>query len=257
VLVIGVERATRLLTYAAGHDKAYRATVRLGESTVTDDAEGEVTGSAPAGAVSDEQIAAALAPFRGEIAQVPSAVSAIKVNGVRAYARVRKGEQVALTARPVTIHRLEALGVRRSSDVATIDVDIEVGCSPGTYIRALARDLGAALGVGGHLVALRRTAVGGFSVAEAVPLDRLLAVGTPPDLIPLPVVAGHLFTRRDVDEPAARVLSHGGPLPALGLVGPYAVFGPDGRVIAVVAESDGLARAEVVLAPAGANTEGH
>jgi tRNA pseudouridine55 synthase len=257
VLVIGVERATRLLTYAAGHDKAYRATVRLGESTVTDDAEGEVTGSAPASAVTDEQIAEALAPFRGEIAQVPSAVSAIKVNGVRSYARVRKGEQVALTARPVTIHRLEVLGVRRTSDAATIDVDIEVDCSPGTYIRALARDLGAALGVGGHLVALRRTAVGGFTVAEAVPLDRLLADGTPPDLIPLPVVAGHLFTRRDVDEPAARVLSHGGPLPAVGLVGPYAVFGPDGRVVAIVAESDGLARAEVVLAPAGVDTEGH
>jgi tRNA pseudouridine55 synthase len=257
VLVIGVERATRLLTYAAGHDKAYRATVRLGESTVTDDAEGEVTGGAPAGAVTDEQIAEALVAFRGDIAQVPSAVSAIKVNGVRSYARVRKGEQVALSARPVTIHRLDVLAVRRTDDPKTIDLDIDVDCSPGTYIRALARDLGAALGVGGHLVALRRTAVGGFTLTQAVPLDRLLADGTPPDLLPLVVVAGLLFTRRDVDEPAARVLSHGGPLPAVGLVGPYAVYGPDGRVVAVVAESDGLARAEVVLAPAGASTEGH
>ncbi|HEX6969140.1 MAG TPA: tRNA pseudouridine(55) synthase TruB [Micromonosporaceae bacterium] len=249
VLVIGVERATRLLPYAAGHDKAYRATIRLGQTTVTDDAEGEVTGGAPTGQLADGAVEAALAAFRGEIAQVPSAVSAIKVNGVRSYARVRKGEEVALAPRPVTIHRLDVLAVRPGTDVT--DVDINVACSPGTYVRALARDVGAALGVGGHLVALRRTAVGGFTLADAVPLDRLLEDGTPPEVVALPEVAGHLFARRDVDADAARVLSHGGPLPAIGLSGPYAVFGPDGRVLAVVAEVDGLARAQVVLAPAG------
>jgi len=252
VLVIGVERATRLLPFAAGHDKAYLGTIRLGQTTITDDAEGEVTGGAPAGHLTDGAIEAALAAFRGEIAQVPSAVSAIKVKGVRSYARVRKGEEVALAARPVTIHRLDVLAVRPGDHVT--DVDIDISCSPGTYVRALARDLGAVLGVGGHLVALRRTAVGGFTLADAAPLDRLLADGTPPELLPLPVVAGHLFARRDVDADAARVLSHGGPLPAVGIPGPYAVFGPDGRVLAVVVEVDGLARAQVVLAPAVAST---
>ncbi len=265
VLVIGIERATRLLPYAAGHDKAYRATIRLGQSTVTDDAEGEVTGGSPAGGLGDDEVAVALHAFRGDIAQVPSAVSAIKVKGVRSYARVRRGEDVALAARPVTIHRLDVLTVHRPPDDAVIDVDIELRCSPGTYVRALARDLGTALGVGGHLVALRRTAVGGFSVDEAVPLSALMAasrereesVGTAVastggdglPLLTLAEVAARLFDRRDVGAEEARVLSHGGRLPAQGRSGPYAVFAPDGGVIAVVAERDGLARAEVVLAP--------
>jgi tRNA pseudouridine55 synthase len=248
VLVIGVERATRLLPYAAGHRKVYLGTIRLGQTTVTDDAEGEVTAATDAGHLDDDEIGAALGPFRGEIAQVPSAVSAIKVKGVRSYARVRRGEEVALAARPVTIHRLELLAVRR--DPTAIDVDIEIDCSAGTYVRALARDLGAALAVGGHLVALRRTAVGEFTLAEATPLAELMAAPTPP-LVPVAEVARRLFPVRSVDAEAARLLSHGGPLPAMGQPGPYAVFGPDGRVVAVVAERDGLARAEVVLAPAG------
>lgn len=247
VLVIGIERATRLLPYA-GHRKAYRATIRLGQTTVTDDAEGEVTGAADAGHLGEAEIAPALEAFRGEIEQVPSAVSAIKIKGVRSYARVRQGEQVDLAARPVTIYRLDLVAVRPAS--ITVDVDVEVECSPGTYVRALARDLGAALGVGGHLTALRRTAVGDFTLAEAVTLSDLEAAPALPRLT-LPEVAARLFRRRDVDAAAARALSHGTPLPAAGLPGPYAVFGPDGRVIAVVAERDGLARAEVVLAPAG------
>jgi tRNA pseudouridine55 synthase len=268
VLVLGVERATRLLPYASGHTKAYRGTIRLGQTTVTDDAEGEVTGSRDAAHLGEEQIAKALAAFRGEITQVPSAVSAIKVKGVRSYARVRRGEEVALAARPVTIHRLDLRSVRPGPAAAadsatgvdpatgaggpvpgTVDVEIEVECSAGTYIRALARDLGAALEVGGHLVALRRTAVGGFTLAEAVPLADLMAAETVP-VLPLAEVAQRLFQRRDVDAATARALSHGGPLPACGDVGPYAVFGPDGRVVAVVAEQDGRARAQVVLAPA-------
>jgi tRNA pseudouridine55 synthase len=253
VLVIGIGRATRLLSYAAGHRKAYQGTVRLGQTTVTDDAEGEVTGASDAGHLAGAEIDAALHAFRGEIAQVPSAVSAIKVKGVRSYARVRRGEEVALAARPVTVHRLDTLAVR--FDDSTIDVDIEMECSAGTYVRALARDLGAALGVGGHLVALRRTAVGAFTLAEAVPLDALLAADAPPAVISLAETAARLLPRRDVAADEARVLSHGGPLPAEGRDGPYAVFGPDGTVVAVVAERDGLARADVVLSPAGPQAE--
>ena len=249
VLVIGIGRATRLLPYAAGHRKAYEGTVRLGQTTITDDAEGELTGGADPSHLADDAIATALETFRGEIEQVPSAVSAIKVKGVRSYARVRRGEEVALAARPVTIHRLVLLGIRRDDNL--IDVDIEMECSAGTYVRALARDLGALLGVGGHLTALRRTAVGDFSLAEATPLDTLMAAEGPPSLMELPAVADRLFPRRDVDAASASLLSHGGTLPAVGEPGPYAVFAPDGRVIAIVAERDGRARAEVVLAPAG------
>jgi tRNA pseudouridine55 synthase len=248
VLVIGIERATRLLTFAVGHDKTYQGTIRLGESTVTDDAEGEVTGGRPAADLTDEQITDGLAPFRGEFRQVPSAVSAIKVNGVRSYARVRQGHEVELAPRPVTISRLDVLAVRRES-TTTIDVDVELTCSAGTYVRALARDLGEALAVGGHLVALRRTAVGEFTLDDAAPLADLMAADAPPAVLPLAATAMRLMPRRDVDAAAARVLSHGGPLPAAGLPGPYAVFGPDGRVIAVVTEREGQARAEVVLAP--------
>jgi tRNA pseudouridine55 synthase len=261
VLVIGIERATRLLSYAAGHTKAYRGTIRLGQTTVTDDAEGEVTATTDAAHLTESEIATALARFRGEITQVPSAVSAVKVKGVRSYVRVRRGEEVALAPRPVTIHRLDLVAVRPSRPTeaapdgpATVDVEVDVECSPGTYVRALARDLGAALGVGGHLVALRRTAVGIFTLAEAVTLSDLMADPTLPRL-PLAQVAERLFPRRDVDAAAARTLSHGGPIPACGQPGPYAVFGPDGRVIAIVAEQDGLARAQVVLAaPVGKAT---
>src|SRR3712207_1340016 len=149
VLVVGVNRATRLLTYVIGTVKSYTATIRLGETTVTDDAEGEVTARAPAGAVTDDAVRAGLAALTGEIDQVPSAVSAIKVDGQRAYKRVREGEEVELAARRVTVHRLDVLDIRRPGDV--VDVDVDVTCSSGTYIRAIARDLGGVLGVGGHL----------------------------------------------------------------------------------------------------------
>ena len=249
VLVIGVGRATRLLTYVSGADKGYLATIRLGQSTVTDDAEGEVVTSAPADGVDDAAIQAGLAALTGVISQVPSAVSAIKVGGQRAYARVRAGEEVALAARQVTVSRLDLLESRRPGGAA-LDLDVAVTCSSGTYVRALARDLGAALGVGGHLTALRRTFVGGFGLAEAVTLDELAARPDPVTL-PLTAAATRFFPRRDATPEEARVLGHGGPLAAVGIPGPYAVFDPAGEVLAIVAERDGRARAQVVLASPG------
>ncbi|WP_431882116.1 tRNA pseudouridine(55) synthase TruB [Micromonospora gifhornensis] len=249
VLVIGVGRATRLLTYVIGADKTYAATIRLGQSTVTDDAEGDVISTAPAGGVTDEAIRAALAALTGEIDQVPSAVSAIKINGQRAYKRVRDGESVDLPARRVTVSRLDVLAIRRDQP-DLVDVDVEVACSTGTYIRAIARDAGLALQVGGHLTALRRTAVGGFTLAEAATLDELEQRAPEVVDLPLAAAAARFFTRRDASLDEAKVLSHGGPLDAVGHAGPYAVFDPAGQLIAIVSERAGRARAEIVLAPA-------
>ncbi|QDY07092.1 tRNA pseudouridine(55) synthase TruB [Micromonospora sp. HM134] len=249
VLVIGVGRATRLLTYVIGAGKSYTATVRLGQSTVTDDAEGDVIAATPAGALTDAAIRAAFVPLTGEIDQVPSAVSAIKINGERAYKRVRDGEQVELPARRVTVSRLDVSAIRRDTpDV--VDVDIDVDCSSGTYIRALARDAGLALGVGGHLTALRRTAVGSFTLAESATLATLEQRAPEVVTLPLDTAADRYFSRRQASADEAKVLSHGGPLDPVGIAGPYAVFGPDGGLIAIVSERDGRARAEIVLAPA-------
>jgi tRNA pseudouridine55 synthase len=267
VLVVGVERATRLLTYVIGSTKRYSATIRLGQTTVTDDAEGEVTGGASAALVTEDRVRTELARLTGEIEQVPSAVSAIKVDGRRAYARVRAGEDVTLAARKVTVYRLDLGAFRPASSGPAgdgpagdgpldgpldglLDLDVDVECSSGTYIRAIARDLGATLGVGGHLTALRRTAVGAFTLAEAVPLDRLAELADPVTM-PLPAAAARFFPRRDATPDEARVLGHGGPLKAVGMDGPYAVFGPDGDVIAVVSERGGRAKAEIVLSPSG------
>ncbi|GLI00401.1 tRNA pseudouridine(55) synthase TruB [Phytohabitans aurantiacus] len=245
VLVIGVGRATRLLTYVIGSAKGYAATIRLGQSTVTDDAEGEVVATAPAGHVTDDAVREGLAALTGEIDQVPSAVSAIKIDGKRAYKRVREGEQVELAARRVTVSRLDVLAIRRAGE--TVDVDVDLECSSGTYVRAIARDLGAALGVGGHLTALRRTTVGGFTLAEASTLDELEKVA--PDVVNLPLAgaARRFFATREADPVEAKTLSHGGPLSTVGIDGPYAVFAPDGGLLAVVSERDGKARPEVVF----------
>jgi tRNA pseudouridine55 synthase len=169
VLVLGIGRATRLLTFLVGCDKDYTATIRLGQATITDDAEGEVTAIAPADGVTPERLATAVADLTGELQQVPSSVSAIKVNGERSYHRVRAGEEVDLPARPVTVSRFDVLATRAGDvdGIPVLDVDVEVTVSSGTYVRALARDLGAALGVGGHLTALRRTRVGAFTLPEA------------------------------------------------------------------------------------------
>jgi tRNA pseudouridine55 synthase len=248
VLIIGVNRATRLLTYVIGSGKSYAATIRLGQSTITDDAEGEVTATASAAGVTDAAVHDGLAAQRGEIDQVPSAVSAIKVDGQRAYKRVRDGEAVELPARRVTVSRLDVLDIRRTGDVVEVDIDVE--CSSGTYIRAIARDLGTALGVGGHLTALRRTAVGGITLADAVTLGQLAERA--PDVVGLPLseAARQAFPQRNASADEARVLSHGGPLAPVGIEGPYAVFGPSGEVLAIVSEREGRARAEIVLAPA-------
>nr|WP_232534266.1 tRNA pseudouridine(55) synthase TruB [Plantactinospora sp. KBS50] len=252
VLVLGVGRATRLLTYVIGADKSYTATVRLGQATVTDDAEGEMTAETPAGHLTDAAVRAAFAELTGEIDQVPSAVSAIKIDGQRAYKRVREGESVELAARRVRIARLTVLAIRRDAG-PVVEVDIEVDCSSGTYIRAIARDAGAALGVGGHLSALRRTAVGGFTLAEAATLadlaERAERTGAVVALAPAEAARRFLPVRQA--EPAEeRVLGHGGPLTPAGIPGPYAVLGADGRLIAIVSERDGKARPEIVLAPA-------
>jgi tRNA pseudouridine55 synthase len=259
VLVIAVGRATRLLTYVSGSGKSYLATIRLGQSTVTDDAEGEVVAIADVSDVTDQAIHAGLQVLTGEIDQVPSAVSAIKIDGRRAYKRVRAGEEVVLAARRVTVSKLDILAIRRTPGF--VDLDVDLTCSSGTYVRAIARDLGVALGVGGHLTALRRTTVGGFTLAEAVPLDELASrvaedagssdggrVDGTVVTLPLAEAAYRIFPRREATADEARVLSHGGPLVPAGIPGPYAVFAPDGSLLAIVSERDTRARPEVVFA---------
>jgi tRNA pseudouridine55 synthase len=241
VLVLGVERATRLLGHLMLTQKEYEGTIRLGQRTITDDAEGELTESAPAElvqAVAEAAIAAGISALTGEIMQVPAAVSAIKIDGVRSYARVRSGDEVKLAARPITVFAFELLHIRRGPDL--IDLDVRVVCSSGTYIRALARDLGEALGVGGHLTALRRTRVGPYTLAEAESLAELAALveaGEPVPVLPIAAAADAAFPRYDADEEQAKAIAHGGPLPALGLgPGPIAVFAPDGAFLALVEE---------------------
>ncbi|MEN3356400.1 MAG: tRNA pseudouridine55 synthase [Mycobacteriales bacterium] len=248
VLVVGVERATRLLGHLSLGDKAYQATIRLGQSTVTDDAEGEPTGGASAAGVTAAGIAAGLAVLTGEIEQVPASVSAVKVDGKRAYARVRAGQDVALAPRRVTVGRLELAATRRPGP-DQLDLDVEVECSSGTYIRALARDLGAGLGVGGHLTALRRTRVGPFGIAQALSLDEL-AGRDDPLTVGLDAAVAAAFPRRDVDAAAADRLGHGGKLAPTGQPGPYGAFDPDGHVVALIEERDGAAQPVVVFAPA-------
>lgn len=169
LLVLGVESATKLLTFIVGAEKTYEATIRLGASTITDDRESEFLEQASPEAVSkisNQQILHGISELTGDIEQVPSSVSAIKVDGVRAYAKVRGGDEVKLKARPVTVSRFDVVGEPRLVD-GFIDLDVIIDCSSGTYIRALARDLGAKLGIGGHLTALRRTRVGGYSIEQA------------------------------------------------------------------------------------------
>lgn len=206
LLVLGVEGATRLLTYIVGADKTYRATIRLGATTTTDDAEGELVAEAdPAAltAVTDSAVAAGVAALTGEISQVPSSVSAIKVDGRRAYDRVRAGEEVVLAARDVVVSRFDVIETRRAE--GGVDLDVVVDCSSGTYIRSLARDLGAGLGVGGHLTALRRTRVGPFDVTEAVAVDGLEGART---LSPAEA-AGRVLPVLAVSADEARDLRHG------------------------------------------------
>jgi tRNA pseudouridine55 synthase len=229
VLLVGVNRATRLLGHLALTEKSYDATIRLGMATTTDDAEGEPLARTPAGKLTDELVAAAAERFVGAISQRPSAVSAIKVDGRRAYARVRAGEEVELPARPVTVHELVVSPLRADADV--VDVDISLRCSSGTYVRAIARDLGVALGVGGHLTRLRRTAVGPFSLDEAHTLDELADDLVMPDLSE---VARRCFPAHHLDAAQATEVGYGRAVEAvLGAEGPVALFGPQDRFLAL------------------------
>src|SRR5512133_2449620 len=240
VLVIGIGKATRLLGYLALTEKAYQATIRLGVSTVSDDAEGDVTAMAGAQRVTDDQIQTALAGLRGELMQVPSAVSAIKIEGVRSYAKVRSGQDVALAPRRVTISRLEVVGRRdvQADGITIIDLDVLVECSSGTYVRALARDLGIEVATGGHLTALRRTRVGPFTTSAAQTLEeaeRGLRI------VPLDHLVRECFTTLTVTETQASYIRNGRRLVDLVLpdrttalldgaghfLGPYRQEGPD------------------------------
>ncbi len=250
VLVVGVNRATRLLTYLVGSDKEYAATVRLGQATVTDDAEGEVTSAPGAEEVDDGALLAAVARLTGAIAQVPSAVSAIKVDGKRSYARVRAGEDVALPARPVTVSRFDVVA-RRSAmtedGTAVTDVDVVVACSSGTYVRALARDLGAALGTGGHLAALRRTRVGPFVLDDAATLEELAGSFR---LMDLATAGRRCFPVREVAEAEAAALRYGKSIEAGGTgEAPVAAIGPDGRLIALLSDRSAAPGAPVRARP--------
>jgi tRNA pseudouridine55 synthase len=211
VLLVGVNRATRLLGYLAGHDKTYLATIRLGQDTVTDDAEGEITQARGVGQIGESEVRAAIPDFTGVISQVPSSVSAIKVDGKRSYARVRDGEQVELAAREVTVSRFEVLAIRRelAGDLPVLDVDVIVDCTSGTYIRALARDLGAKLDTGGHLTALRRTRVSGFELSSATLDEAGLAGEQGPPLIGMAEIAHKSFSCVEVDSTVARDIGYG------------------------------------------------
>ncbi|MEO9324858.1 tRNA pseudouridine(55) synthase TruB [Nocardioides sp. C4-1] len=227
VLVLGVGRATRLLGHLMLTEKAYDATIRLGVSTTTDDAEGEVVATADATTLPPGLVEAELGGQVGDILQVPTAVSAIKVDGKRAYQRVRDGEEVELEARPVTVHELVVHDQRVVG--ACLDVDVSVRCSSGTYVRAIARDLGAALGVGGHLTALRRTAVGAFDLDTARTLDQLTEHYAP---VPIARAARATFPAVDLDDAEAADVRFGRRL-ARGLDTTTAVFAPDGAFLAL------------------------
>ena len=242
VLVVGVEKATKILGYLTLTEKEYQATIRLGQSTSTDDAEGEVVSTAPR-FVDPAEIQAAVKPLTGVIQQVPPQVSAIKVNGQRAYKLTRAGAAPELAARPVTVYSF-AVGEVRTVD-GFVDVDATIRCSSGTYIRSLARDLGASLGTGGHLTALRRTRVGPYSVGQALPLDCLAEQYV---VLPLADAAAEAFERRDLTEPEAKVLAHGGRLAVRGVAGIAAAFAPDGALVALVEEDQSRARPVVVFA---------
>lgn len=235
LMILGVESSTRLLTYLVGLDKEYTATIRLGQATTTDDAEGEVTASADAGGLTNDAIAAGILTLTGEISQVPSTFSAIKVDGRRAYDLARAGDEVELKPRTVTVSAFEVLATRRAG--ALVDLDVRVAVSSGTYVRALARDLGAALGVGGHLTALRRTRVGPFDVGAAVEEPSADALLAPTD------VAARLFPTARLDADAARALGQGKRIPVAVADAPVvAAIGPGENLVGLVAVRDGITR---------------
>ncbi|OFO24898.1 MULTISPECIES: tRNA pseudouridine(55) synthase TruB [unclassified Corynebacterium] len=275
VLVLGIGRGTRFLPHVHADTKSYQATIRLGAATLTDDAEGELLSESSAASVTDEMVRAEIAKFTGTIMQKPAAVSAVKIDGVRAYERIRRGEKVDIPARPVTITRYEVLDIRHDSDPSRpgecIDIDVEVDCSAGTFIRALARDLGDALRVGGHLTALRRTAAGVFTIDEALTIDELTAKAEQFDTAhpeiaemrrPVPERAASLlpmsldeaclrcFDTREITEQQAADLAQGKWLEPIGKPGVYAAVSPTGKVPALLTESGKRAKTVFVVRPA-------
>jgi tRNA pseudouridine55 synthase len=245
VLVLGIEKATRLLGYLALTEKEYAGTIRLGQTTDSDDADGEVIDHVPVRNIGLTELQRAIGPLTGEISQVPPGVSAIKVGGQRSYKLARAGAAPDLAARTVTVTRFDVHAVRRpAGDV--LDVDVLVTCSSGTYIRALARDLGTGLGVGGHLTALRRLRVGPYLASQARTLDQL-AAGL--EVIGLAEAAATAFPRRDLTADEARQLGHGARLTPTGTgEAPVAAFAPDGSLVALLTDSGGLARSLAVFA---------
>lgn len=250
VLILGVERATKLLGLLALTTKSYSATIRLGQATTTDDAEGEVLTTADASAVTDEQIAAEIAKLTGDIQQVPASVSAIKVDGQRAHALIRAGEEVTLAARPVTVSRFDVLARRDvpGDSGGFVDLDVDVDCSSGTYIRALARDLGAVLGVGGHLTALRRTSVGPFTLEHARTLEQLAE--DPAVSLDIDQAAQTAFPHRQISAAEAESISQGRWLEPIGRKEIYAAIDPSGHTIALIQERGKRASSVMVVRPA-------
>ena len=246
VLVLGFNNGTRLLQYITDGDKSYTATIVLGASTTTDDHEGEITATADASQVSDEDVKRILGTMVGEIMQRPTNVSAIKVDGKRAYDRARSGEEFELPARKVTISQLDILEIRHKE--ATTLVDIAVTCSAGTYIRAIARDLGAELKVGGHLNVLRRTRVAGFTLDQAIGIDQLK--GGNFATLELADVARATFPVRELELEEVNELSFGRPLSANTSDEIIAALSPDNRLIALLKNSIGKAKPVAVFAAA-------
>ncbi|MBV1938033.1 tRNA pseudouridine(55) synthase TruB [Streptomyces sp. BV286] len=250
VLVLGVEKATKLLGHLALTEKEYLGTIRLGQNTLTDDAEGDLTSSTDASKVTRDAVDAGIAKLSGDIMQVPSKVSAIKIDGVRSYKRAREGEDFEIPARPVRISSFAVYDVREAvadDGSAVLDLVVSVVCSSGTYIRALARDLGADLGVGGHLTALRRTRVGPYKLDSARTLDQLQEELT---VMPMAEAAAAAFPRWDVDTRRAQLLTNGVRLEmpeeyaGAGAVG---VFDPQGRFLALVEQQKGKAKSLAVF----------
>ena len=245
VLVVGIERATKILGLLTGSSKSYAATIRLGQTTSTEDAEGQLLQEISAEHLTEATIVAAITGLRGDIMQVPSAVSAVKVDGQRAYKLAREGRTVELAARPVRIDRFEMLALRRGR---FIDLDVVVDCSSGTYIRALARDLGDALAVGGHLIALRRTRVGRFGLDQARSLDELAE--RPQLSFTLDEACLQMFPRRDLAAEEADAAANGRALTAAGIDGVYAAQDAGGRVIALLRDDGPRTKSVVVIRPA-------
>lgn len=255
LLLIGVNSATKLLTFLVGENKTYEATIRLGASTITDDKESEFSAVANPDAVRAlnlAQLEVALDALRGPIEQVPSSVSAIKVDGERAYAKVRSGDEVKLKARPITIHRFEITGEPRlvtEGENTFFDFDAVIDCSSGTYIRALARDLGSALGVGGHLTALRRTKIGSYLIEQAQELEGLTAEKL--SVLPIEEAATQQFSVRELSDQEVIDLRHGKRLKVVAEsdISPTAAIAADGSLVAMLTKSGNAAKSLVVFAP--------